>query len=453
MARPYAATGWLGYPAVFFNERAQTASCRIDDVLDLASFDWDPDGLKTFLEFGYCAFGRTPVKHVRFLLPGAQLERSSDGALSVVPGEREPDMVQPRRTTPEEVVELYHRKSNEWAASFEGAVCVPLSGGLDSRFLISLIDDKERVQAFTYGLCRRPDSSFEAVYAKEVARRLGVPWQRVPLDHFHDYTDDWLGMFGFSAHAHGMYQMEFYDRIRSTAPGAAVLSGIVGDAYAGSIPKREIRNAADAKHLAHTHGANADPSALLLKTDGDLADGWYEREKDKLNSWSYQIVTLVRTKMMLLRYLLQAPERFGFRPWSPFLDADCVAATLGLPAEVRANRAWQRDYFRQKSLDVESAFGRLDRTNVLNTTQIRTHPLPPLDPKLLGEIVRPDYVESVNRDLWRPNTLINLTTLGYATPYVGGALKRLKVKDRGFSAYYAYLTLLPLQRLIQMRGP
>ena len=79
--------------------------------------------------------------------------------------------------------------------------------------------------------------SFEVVQAKALANRFGIRWERIPLGDFHHYFDDWDAEFGLSTHAHGMYHFEFYTKIRERLKGRhAFLSGIVGDAWAGSIP-------------------------------------------------------------------------------------------------------------------------------------------------------------------------------------------------------------------------
>ena len=117
---------------------------------------------------------------------------------------------------------------------------MPTSGGFDSRLINLLLSDRSRVRAFTYGISDNQLRSTEVVKAREVARRLGLRWQTVPIGEFHRYLGDWDALYGVSTHAHGMYQMEFYDQVRrAVAPGSTVLSGICGEWFSGD--DKEVR--------------------------------------------------------------------------------------------------------------------------------------------------------------------------------------------------------------------
>lgn len=59
-------TDWLASTPVFYNKLTNEVSYKMLDVIDWANFDWDFDGLKNYLEFGYCVFERTPIKNVYF---------------------------------------------------------------------------------------------------------------------------------------------------------------------------------------------------------------------------------------------------------------------------------------------------------------------------------------------------------------------------------------------------
>jgi hypothetical protein len=59
------------------------------------------------------------------------------------------------------------------------------------------------------------------------------------------YRDDWDTLFGVSTHAHGMYQLEFYHRIAELQPPPLpLLSGIIGDAWAGAVEVGPVQKAA-----------------------------------------------------------------------------------------------------------------------------------------------------------------------------------------------------------------
>jgi hypothetical protein len=152
-----------------------------------------------------------------------------------------------------------------------------------------------------------------------------------------------------------------------------------------------------------------------------------------------------------MSYLLRVPAFFGFKPWSPFLDIDVCMAMLNLPTERRRKRVWEQEFFQRHGLDLESMNLNSSQENTLHLQAMLRVPVKPLDVKLLREVVQPDYVEWINRNVRygrREKTLARL--LGIRK--IGGALRRL-----GFSngaptdAYNAYCVLLPIENLLRRR--
>jgi len=62
-------------------------------------------------------------------------------------------------------------------------ICLPLSGGLDSRILLTKLVEKkyDRIKVISYGL----SGNFEAKMAKQVAKQLKVAWQFIPAKPHH----------------------------------------------------------------------------------------------------------------------------------------------------------------------------------------------------------------------------------------------------------------------------
>src|SRR5690606_19330280 len=150
-------------------------------------------------------------------------------------------------------------------------IVIPLSGGMDSRLLLWCIRDKARVRAYTYGLSKDQGQSTEIVHARILAERLGIRWEQITLGHFHRYFPEWYAHFGLATHAHGMYHFEFYTNIRERlAGGQAFLSGIVGDAWAGSFSPPSINSADELLSLGLTHGMRADPTRVRFPVDHAL---------------------------------------------------------------------------------------------------------------------------------------------------------------------------------------
>jgi len=141
---------WLGFGAVFYHEKTGKFGTSVEDVIDYGQLEIDPEGLAAYLDYGYCVFGRTPVRHVKFLLPNESL-RLEDGKLQV---EKRPDAIAHKlgiATHPDDVLGMLEARVRQWETSFDGDILIPTSGGFDSRLLNVLIRDKSRIRSYTYG--------------------------------------------------------------------------------------------------------------------------------------------------------------------------------------------------------------------------------------------------------------------------------------------------------------
>ena len=450
-------TDWLASRSVFYNKKTGKVSHYINDVIDYANFEFDPEGFNNYLDFGYSVFEQTPVKDVKFLRYSSRLVVDDDGKLSVQYLDDPVDELMDIRYSEADVMQLIQSKVRQWEDSVEGEIIIPTSGGYDSRLLNWCVRDKSRIRSFTYGLSQDQIRSSEVVYARKLSEILETRWAQIPLGHFHKYFNDWERLYGVATHAHGMYHMEFYDKIRSVVDGAnPFLSGIVGDLWAGSVAPKKLVSWKDLQTLGHTHGISADVHSSSLKTQYELRRIFWEQEAGKLTDWRYQIVFLVRLKIILLSYLLVVPELYGFRPWSPFLDIAVAMSMLNLPPQRKAGRVWQREFFHRNGIDVESMGLDVNRENTLDLQAITKMPPEPLNAQQLREVVRSSYVEWINNNVLFQNSYLIRATLDllYTVPKVRGGLHRLGFKDaasRRREAYNAYLVLLPIQNLLEKR--
>jgi hypothetical protein len=450
-------TDWLASKPIFYNQDTGAADTRFLNVLPPrgGSLRFDPEGLFNYLDFGYSVFEQTPVANVRFLPPASRLVQSEESSLIV---ESLPDPVEQwwdYRISESDVIELIRSRVREWEATLpsEQAIVLPLSGGFDSRLLLWCLKDKDRVRAFTYGLSEDQAESTEVVHAKALAAHFGIWWQRIPLGAFHRYFDAWHSEFGLSTHAHGMYHLEFYKKIRETLTGRhAFLSGIYGDVWAGSVSPWYGQGVEGLRALGFTHGLRADPSKMLVYADFRGRESFWVEHMERLREVRWQVISTVRLKMILISYLLRIPRIAGFEPWSPFLSIDVAMAMLNLPQNRRENRQWQRDFFVREGLDLESQGLGGSTQNNLNMQALRRMPLKPLMPSRFEGLIEPDYVRWINRTI-RTGGLAGLNRYLQGVRKVGGLLRRLGVKppahDRVvLEAYYAYLCLRPIDTLI-----
>jgi len=243
-------TDWLASHPVFYNELTGKVSYNINDVIDYANLELHIEGFNNYLDFGYSILEQTPVKHVKFLRHSSRLLVDEQGKLSVEYPDDPVEAWLDRRYSEEDVFDLIQSKVRDWERSVEGEIVIPTSGGYDTRLLNWMIEDKSRVRSFTYGISDNQEESFEVVYARRLSEILGTRWEQIPLGDFHKYFDDWDRLFGVSTHAHGMYHFEFYTKILPKVSGGnPFLSGIIGDAWAGSVNIPALESCADVKPI------------------------------------------------------------------------------------------------------------------------------------------------------------------------------------------------------------
>jgi hypothetical protein len=449
---------WLASTPLFYNETTGAWSHTIDEVIDHANLEFDPEGLNDYLDFGFCVFERTPVRGVRMLRHSSRLYSGPDG-LRVEHLDDPAYAWLDRQSTVEEVLELAAEKINGAIAPYDADVVVPTSGGCDSRLINLLIRDRSRIRAFTYGVADHQARSTEAVTAARLARLLGLDWQLVRLGDFHRFIGDWEALYGVSTHAHGMYHMEFYRRILAfVEAGSPLLSGACGEWFSGDDPEVRVVDTLetpdDVLTVFRYGDMNADSRMSYLTSERRGAWELLDSAPRMRTEMLPRVFTVVRLRMALLSYLVRVPASLGLRPRAPFLDIDLAMRLLTLPADLRYERTWEHDYFRRRGVDLESDPQASDGRNTLNYQGMRRVPLQPLDVTLLREVVRPEYVRWINRYVGTCGLPYEaMYRLEYAPGFRRAmeAVRRLGVGDRRLQAYGAYLTLKPLEALLKRR--
>lgn len=447
-------TDWLASHPVFYNEKTGQASHTINDVIDFNNFEFHPEGFNNYLNYGFSVFEQTPIKHVKFLRYSSRLLRDEKGNLEVEYLDDPAEKLVGQVTQEEDVWEQLEAYVRARERECDGEIVIPTSGGYDSRVLNYFIKDKSRVRTFTFGMSEPQKISYEVVHAQKLSKLLGTQWQHIKLGDFHQYFDKWDALYGISTHAHGMYQIDFYSQVGALFPyQPLLLSGIIGDAWAGGKGWPAIDSPEDVIALGLSHKMNASSEYSLIPSGQSLRDEYFQREKEKLQEPDWRVIESMRFKMTLLSYLLRVPEHFGFVPKSPYLDLDISLAMLSLPDARRKNRQWQTDFFREQGVCLEDmALGGLN-INTLHLQALKLGPLPPLDVDILREVIQVDYIRWVNRSL-EGESFLNLHLKRFlGTPKLGGALKRLGIKKDPFRIpYFVYLTLKPIETLLCKRN-
>jgi hypothetical protein len=446
-------TDWLASQPVFYNEKTSQASHNINDVIDYTDLELHPEGFNNYLDFGYSVLEQTPVRHVKFLRYSSRLWVDNKGALSVEylgdPVEQWLDY----RLSEENIIDLIRERVQAWEHSVEGEIVIPTSGGYDSRLLDWCIEDKSRVRSFTYGISENQAESFEVVYARQLSEFLGTRWEQITLGDYHQYFDDWDNLFGVSTHAHGMYHFEFYQKLLPKVQGGnPFLSGIFGDVWAGSTQPPVLNSYLELNKLGYTHGMNADIKTSVYSPSYELRNLFLAQNSEQLINERYRVIIQIRLKIMLISYLLRVPRFFGFKPWSPFLDIDVCMSMLNLPSERKRDRVWQKEFFRKIRLDLEAMNLPISRQNNLNHQAMLRVPIKPLDTLLLAEVIKPTYIKWINRETVPQMTLNDLINTLMTIPKLGGVLRKAGFHPNRLPAYCAYLTLLPIQKMLEKRN-
>lgn len=446
-----AESDWLASDPVFYDlSRGLVCSKFQDATPALGSPSFHPEGLYNYFDFGYSVFEQTPIRNVRFIRHSSRIWRDERGALEIEYLQDPFDQYVDWRISEADIIDLIRERVQAWEASLptDQEIVLPLSGGFDSRLLLWCLRNPSRVRAFTYGISGNQSRSIEVVHAQALADRFGLRWERISLGDFHLFLDEWDAEFGLSAHAHGMYHFEFYSKIRERLKGKhALLSGIFGDVWAGSISPQSIDKQEQLVGLGYTHGLRGDPERLLLPVQHALREKFWKVHHGRLKDHRFQVATTIRLKIMLISYLMRVPRLFNFEPWSPYLDIDIAMAMLNLPQERRRNRKWQREFFAKVGLDLENQGMKGSRSNSLNFQALKRMPLRQLNRNLLSALVDPAYVDWINKNVLI-NPIVDLYNRFCLISKIGGALRRVRLYPSTMEAYCAYLCIKPVENFL-----
>lgn len=447
---------WLGSRPVYYNEVTGAASHGINDVIDFANAEFDPEGFNAYLGTGFSVFGHTVVRHVRVLPPSTRLWRERDGGLRLEPVPLDLVSRIEQRRSEDEVIDMLRARVQRAEAAAEGEIVIPTSGGYDSRLLNLMVAEPRRVRSFTFGPSRKQSDSVEVVRARALSELIGSRWEQVPVGYYHTYLDAWDDAFGPALHAHGMYQMEFYAQVRDRVAGGNLLfSGLFGDWIEGKCDTwaPPIARPSEVRNVIFTFNQKADIRASRIPWTGELAEQYYETMRDDFEHHRLRCVEAVRFRMGILHYLVRVAELYGFVVDTPFLDVDVATAMLTLSDERRSHRKWVVDYFASRDAYFDKEVGG-SADYSLFWPAMRRQPLAPLDDALLAEVVEPDYVRWVNRTVsWRGAWYEAYHLIGERRGFrrAAGWLDRHGLHQCRLDAYFAYMTLRPIQRLMQKR--
>lgn len=427
-----AKTDWLGSRNIYYNTESKLISDNINDLIDINNLKFNSEGLCNYLDYGYSVFEQTPIEGIKILPANTEIKKI-DGRLRInkLKDCFEDDLG--KITHESDVLDYLH----ELVLSFQFRhrrenIIIPTSGGFDSRLIQAMLKGDTLLSSYSYGANQDNDlESRDVVYARALCEKMGREWSKIELGTYHEQMESWYELYGVTTHAHGMYQMEFYRNIRQKhhfIGSEYVISGILGDVWAGSWEFDDIKTPEEMYSLGKTYGLHADSDACKVKRKNNhvIRDSFFDSCKEKMNDPIWRVIIAARMKVVLLSYLLRVPERYGYEVWSPFLDYKAVVGMLNIPIERRRGRKWQIDYFKKKDLLVGD-WGLLNDNRQINNIYEMAFiksPLNPLNVKLLGRIIDEHYIERINS---------HISNMG----------------ADNYKWYHAYLTLWPLQKIIE----
>ena len=450
-------TDWINSDPIFYNEKTREVSRNLLDVVDWRNFAFDPEGLYNYLFFGYQVFEQTPVKNVKMLRFSSRLIRAVDGegreSLQIHEDPDPIDAFSGRKSSAEEAIEklqnhigaFEHRLKKEDPRRF----ILPLSGGFDSRFLAAMIEDKSRIDAFTYDISLSGNSSFELLKAKEICRRLGIRWQQVFLDRFWEksYLHRNFRAFSLEMPIHACYHMEMYDFIEHNyGKNNIVLSGSVGDWWRThkanfNVPKDHLNFDA----LFFNHGISIPREFIKVHTNHEIKRDRFEKNIHRLKDDEiFRLIFARRGRMGLATYIFRTAKQY-FDTYTPFYDIDVAMAQLNLPSSQKSSQKWVYDYFRKTGLSLEE-FGNTENFMSYDCSldiQV-AHSLSSSDflhQNLLGAFIDEKRITWINQELSRIRRLPcqqlrRLSQFFFSLDNDFGNIFRRSIFGRGFDLFY-----------------
>ncbi len=348
---------WLGSFPAYYDEKRQEVTSHWD-MLEIQETENDDIGHYVLKKYSFIPNNRTLKTGIKRLLANECLRWSNEGLCLT----HEPTILyKVNDANTEKIIEHITQNLISHAVEKKKGI-LPLSGGYDSRFLASILHHqlKANFESYTYSLLGAEGECFESKVSKAVAEKMGSAWTLFDLTGYAEFEKqiiDWSG--GFS-HVNGDYYEMFAEKVHSQKKYEKdhylLISGIVGDAWAGNITL-EYSTPLNIADILYSHGTKL-YDWMLTDSEKKIADS---AEKELSHFFRLRIcdeetmlVELVRAKVPLLSFLCYAFEKRNIPCSAPFLDKTIVEDMLSLPKQEKNQRKWQRNYFKTLGISDEN---------------------------------------------------------------------------------------------------
>ncbi len=441
---------WLGSIPVFYNKKAKIVSTLSNFCLKDKTIH--NEGFSNFCEFGYSVFEQTIFMDVKFMRYYSKLI-ISDKIVTVYKEDPVLDSsFLEQETTENEAIDLMQNYISDIESKIEGNIVIPTSGGYDSRILNYFVQDKRRIRSFTYGLSKDQSKSYEVIYAKKISEIYNTYWKHIELKEYNKYIDNWIDIYGFSTHLHGMYHIEFYKNISKEYDfsGSSFLSGIIGDVWAEFGKIKDINSYKDIINLGFTHGISLNFKYLEIVSTNELKKKNFYKNNKILKNDRIKTIFAVRTKLMLLSYLTQIPEYFAMPVWTPFLNYNIVRTILNIPNKRRKNRVWQKDFFTKVGLNIENKNLWSVKSNELNYETGRIAELEKININLMKNYVNETKLIEINKTLSKLSIYERLKNQLLYIPKLNDILYLLGYKNNFLDALHGYYIIKTIEKSLKL---
>jgi len=346
-------TDWINSNPVFYNLKTSQVSTNLNHVVDWGSLAFYREGLANYLKFGYLVFDKTPIKDVYRLPPNSTIhlhDSLGKKTLQILTNEDPVLKSLEKPSTPEECLNKIREHVQKFESAFtSSSIILPLSGGHDSRMLLSMISDKSKIKAVTYDISMSQSFSSETILAQWLAAHFKFAWTRLNLKKYftrHYVRRNFLS-FGLEMPIHASYHMEMYDLAKQIyGTEHTVFSGSVGDWWSGEkVPLTAPEQWQDAEKLFFNHGISIPQEHILIKADPSYNESQILPSFELVrNSRVYRSVFSRRGRVGLSGFIMRVAES-AFPAYTPFYDIQVALSQLNLPETDRHNRIWQKEYF------------------------------------------------------------------------------------------------------------
>lgn len=270
-------------------------------------------------------------------------------------------------------------------------IVVPLSGGYDSRLIVTLLKrlGYDNVLTFTYGV----PGNKESTYSQRVAEALGLRW------HFVEYSEalwreawqtperwayqKWASGWTSIAHVQDWLAVKLMKEQRVLEPDCLFVPGHSGDFVAGShIPTNAFERSSFTLDDATDTVFSKHYGLAPLKFFDTSRQTWAERIRDRLErdgittAWEYADVCekwdWQERQAKFICNSVRVYEFFGYDWWMPLWDKEFMEFWEGVPLVLRKEREWYKSYvsgqFSMHSADDQSLSlkNAADQTGVLS---------------------------------------------------------------------------------------